>query len=139
MRPENFLIHESSPGCLDLLLCDFGGSKCDELGLDGEHLSDGPFRDPTQTECCRQLDIFSLGSMFYTISTGLWPCRSCSGPFKSPEEFFKYDAEVSELFFHGKYPSVAGLIGGGVIMGCWLKQHQGAAGVLKALDKEMYE
>ncbi|OIW27907.1 kinase-like protein [Coniochaeta ligniaria NRRL 30616] len=132
MRPENFLVHESSPGCLDLLLCDFGGARCDELGLDGKHLPDGPFYDPTQAECSSMLDIFSLGSIFYTIMTGLWPYRSCCGPFRTAQEMLDYDAKVNELFSRGQYPGVDDLAWGDVIKGCWTKQYQRADDILEA-------
>jgi hypothetical protein len=45
MRPENLLMHDSSSGSFDLLLCDFGAAKCDDLELDGDHLPDDPFYD----------------------------------------------------------------------------------------------
>lgn len=35
LRPRNILVHETKPGSRDLLLCDFGGATCDEMGLDG--------------------------------------------------------------------------------------------------------
>lgn len=138
MRPENFLIHESNSGSLDLLLCDFGGAKCEKLQLDGNHLPDGPFYDPTQgTERSPALDIFSLGSLFYTIMTGSWPYRSSSGPFSSVEEMLEYTTKVNELFLQGQYPSVDGLAGGNVIMGCWLKKYKTMGELLLALDGEL--
>ncbi|KAJ5594874.1 kinase-like protein, partial [Penicillium hispanicum] len=94
MRPENFLIHESTAGSLDLLLCDFGGAKCEKLRL--------------------------------------WPYRSSSGPFSSVEEMLEYTTKVNELFLQGQYPSVAGLVGGNVIMGCWLKKYKTVGEVLIA-------
>lgn len=137
MRPENFLIHERSPGCLDLLLCDFGGAKCDELGLYGNQLPDGPFYDPTLgTDPSPPLDIFSLGSISYTILTGLWPYRSSGGPFGSVEEMLEYVSRVDTLFRQKKYPSIAGLVGGNVIMGCWTKKYKSADDVLTAWDKD---
>jgi len=70
LRPENFLLHETNPGSLDLLLCDFGGATCDDLNVDGQHLPDSPFYDPTQQgPVSPAVDVFSLGSMFYTIMT----------------------------------------------------------------------
>ena len=140
MRPENFLLHERSPGCLELLLCDFGGAKCDKLALDGNQLPDGPFYDPTQgTDRSPALDIFSLGSVFYTILTGLWPYRSSGGSFGSVEEMIDYNCKVDRLFRQKQYPSVAGLIGGNVILDCWTKKHRTAEEVLEAWDKEMMD
>ncbi|KAB5575787.1 hypothetical protein GE09DRAFT_1093341 [Coniochaeta sp. 2T2.1] len=55
-------------------LCDSGGSVCARLGLDGEQLPDTPFFDPwMESESTPAADIFSLGSVFYTIQTGCWP------------------------------------------------------------------
>jgi serine/threonine protein kinase len=48
LRPDNFLVHATSSTSLDLWFCDFGGSTCEELHLDGGHLPDDPFFDPTQ-------------------------------------------------------------------------------------------
>lgn len=78
LRPENFLVHENEiNGSLDLLLCDFGGAVCDELELDGNALPNDPFYDHTQgVEITPALDIFSFGSVIYTILTGHWPYRT---------------------------------------------------------------
>jgi serine/threonine protein kinase len=68
LRPENFIVHETAPGSLELLLCDFGGAVCDDLGLDCNQLPNDPFYDPMQGfEVNPTLDIFSLGSTFYVI------------------------------------------------------------------------
>ena len=138
MRPENFLVHERSPGCLDLQLCDFGGAKCDELGLCGNQLPDGPLNDPTQgTDPSPALDIFSLGSIFYTILTGFWPYRYSGGPFSSVEEMVEYVSKVDGLLRREQYPSVVGLVGGNVVMGCWTKTYKCAEDVLAAWDREV--
>ena len=137
MRPENFLVHERSPGCLDLLLCDFGGAKCDELGLDGNQLPDGPFYDPAQgTLRSPTLDIFSLGSVLYAILTGLWPYRTSSESFNSVTEMLEYFAQVENFFRQEQYPSVTGIAGGDVIMGCWTKKYKCTDDVLRAWDSE---
>jgi serine/threonine protein kinase len=71
LRPENCLVHATSTASLDIWLCDFGGSTCEELGLDGGHLPDANFFDPTQEYVSTPAtDIFSLGSIFYNILTG---------------------------------------------------------------------
>ena len=49
LRPDNFLIHATTKTSLDLWLCDFGGSTCEELDLDGGHLPDDPFFDSTHS------------------------------------------------------------------------------------------
>jgi len=37
LYPGNFLVHAAIPGSRGLWLCDFGGSVCQNLGLDGWH------------------------------------------------------------------------------------------------------
>jgi tRNA A-37 threonylcarbamoyl transferase component Bud32 len=73
LRPENCLVHKTNTS-LDILLCDFGGSMCAEKGIDGKGLPDIPFWD-FSWESTVGTDIFSLGSIFYTIRTGHWPYK----------------------------------------------------------------
>jgi len=76
LRPENYLVHSSSPTAFDLWLCDFGGSVCKELDLDGGNHPDSGFFDPNSPwESTIDTDIFSLGSVLYAIVTGHWPYR----------------------------------------------------------------
>jgi serine/threonine protein kinase len=122
LRPENFLVHETAPGCLDLLLCDFGGAVCEELGLDGNQLPNDPFYDPTQgSEITTNLDIFSLGSIFYTILIGYWPYRTRTF-FSEGDDYLDYVDKVNLLFRQGRFPDVDGLWGGSVMMACWRKE-----------------
>ncbi|KAG9230401.1 kinase-like domain-containing protein [Amylocarpus encephaloides] len=73
LRPDNFLVHATSTASLDIWLCDFGGSTCEELGLDGGHLPEAGFFDPTQEYVSTPAtDIFSLGSIL--------PCQDLSRP-----------------------------------------------------------
>ena len=137
LRPDNFLVHATTSESLDLWLCDFGGSMCEELDLDGGHLPDDPFFDPTQAPVSTPAtDIFSLGSIFYTILTGHWPYRQ-SGPFKTAEDKYEYESMVNSLFRQRKFPDVTGLIGGKVVMGCWTKKYGTAQEILHALKVEM--
>lgn len=77
LRPENFLVHARTEFSLDLRLCDFGGARCDELGSNTNHLHDDPFFDPRLPWVpTPSIDIFSLGSIVYTILTGHWPYRT---------------------------------------------------------------
>ncbi|KAK8000489.1 hypothetical protein PG990_013089 [Apiospora arundinis] len=46
LRPENILVDQLDTSSLSVWLCDFGGSTCEGLGLDGGHLPDTPFFDP---------------------------------------------------------------------------------------------
>ncbi|RDL36264.1 Protein kinase-like [Venustampulla echinocandica] len=138
LRPKNILVHETTSGSRDLVLCDFGGSTCDELGLDGGCLPDGPFYSPTfGLQSTPALDIFGLGSLFYTILTGCWPYRSCPGAPEIAEEKIAYEKEVSEALSQGEYPDVTRVVGGRVILGCWMGQYLTAEEVLLALDREM--
>lgn len=72
-------VHETMPAFLDLWLCDFGGSKCDELGIYGGHLPDSGFLDPRSEPIPKkQMDIFQcwVGSLCHLRRTlaipGTW-------------------------------------------------------------------
>jgi hypothetical protein len=98
----------------------------------------GPFYDPTfGIQSIPALDIFGLGSLFYTILTGRWPYRSSPGPSEAVDEKTDYEMEVHKHFSQGEFPDVTRLVGGGVIMGCWTKKYATAEEVLHALDTEM--
>ncbi|KAK2752496.1 hypothetical protein FQN54_008089 [Arachnomyces sp. PD_36] len=121
LRPENYLLHRNASGILNLFLSDFGGSTSGVI--DGGHLPDSGFFNPRKPWVSTEAtDIFSLGSVFYTIMTGHWPYKSL-GPFKSVEEKLTYGDKVDELFSLGRFPPVKGLIGGAVIQGCWMEQY----------------
>lgn len=136
LRPENFLINEAASGCLDLLLCDFGGAVCEELGVDGKQLPNELFYHPTQAfEATKKLDIFGLASTLYTILTGYWPYRTRVF-FGEGDEYFDYVDRVTILFSQGRYPEVDELWGGDIILGCWRKDFETAEQVLAALDAQ---
>ncbi|CAG7929304.1 unnamed protein product [Penicillium olsonii] len=121
LRPENFLLHSDSKDKLDLLLCDFGGSTSGDI--DGGHLPDSGFFNPCRPWVSTEaVDIFSLGSIFYTIMTGHWPYKS-PGPFKSVAEKDDYDELVDTLFASQKYPPIDTLPGGTVMQGCWTERY----------------
>jgi serine/threonine protein kinase len=125
LRPENCLLHKS----LDILLADFGGSMCRDLGVDGRGLPDPPFWDLVW-ESTIGTDIFSLGSIFYTIMTGHWPYKSNNSSEK--EDKWQYEERVVALLEQSVYPDVEGITGGMIIMGCWKKQYSTAEGILMA-------
>jgi len=130
-------VHATSETSLDLLLCDFGGSSCEALGLDGGHLPDDPFFDPAQGgKSTPATDIFGLGSIFYIILTGQWP-HGGSEQFNSDEGWSKYQERVSELFARGEFPDLTNVIGGNVIMGCWKQSYDTVENVLSAIQKQM--
>ena len=121
LRPENFLLHSDSNSKLDLLLCDFGGSTCGDI--DGGHLPDSGFFNPCKPWVSTEIvDIFSLGSIFYTIMTGHWPYESPE-PFKSVIEKIDYEELVDTLFASQKYPPIDNIPGGTVIQGCWTERY----------------
>ncbi|KAJ5735351.1 uncharacterized protein N7483_000476, partial [Penicillium malachiteum] len=89
LRPENFLLYFDSYDTLDLLLCDFGESTSGDI--DGGHLPDPGFFNPSRGWASTEaVDIFSLGSIFYT----------------SAVEKSDYDVMVDDLFSCGKYHPV---------------------------------
>ncbi|KAF6822504.1 protein kinase-like domain protein [Colletotrichum musicola] len=137
LRPGSILVHETAPGVLDLKLCDFGGSVCEELGLDGLALPDGPFYHPAfGDQSGPMLDIFGMGSAFYVILTGRWPYKSTQGTFEKVDERIEWEErEVYPKFREEKFPDVEGLLVGDVIVKCWMRQFASARDVLDALGK----
>ena len=109
LRPENILLHATTPDSLDIWLCDFGGSFCAERNLDGCQLPDSGFFDPNaEPESVPATDIFSA------ILTGHWPYRDDrAGSFESGEEMNRYDDKVDALFRERIFPDVEGLVVGG--------------------------
>jgi len=91
---------------------DFGGSTCEELGLDGGNLPDSGFFDPNSKPVSTEAtDIFSIASVPCTILTGHWPYRG-AGPFSTGEEMENYRWKVDHLFGQGKFPDVRGFLEG---------------------------
>ncbi|KAB8356466.1 hypothetical protein FH972_024049 [Carpinus fangiana] len=141
LRPENYLVNATTTSpdrqsSLEVWLCDFGGSMCAELKLDGGHLPDDPFFDPrlpwTSTPAT---DIFSLGSILYTLLTGHWPYLN--GPPPTDRTRYDYEQEVNKLFKQGKFPDVTHINGGHIVKGCWNHQYATGREVLDAIKLEM--
>jgi serine/threonine protein kinase len=132
LRPGNVLVHETTPGARDLQLSDFGGSVCEELGLDGLSLPDGSFYSPVfENKSGPLLDIFATGSMFYTILTGRWPYKETSGTFTNFDERFEWEEQVVFPKFKAEqFPDVQHLPGGAVILKCWMRQFKTARDML---------
>lgn len=109
----NILVHQTNQ-TPDLVLADFGGSKCLELGLNGHLLPDDPYFDSQLTEFTSpKVDIFSLGVVIYIIMTGQYP-------FQTALEYrdFAYGDRVKALYKEGKFPDLSCVQFGGVIAGC---------------------
>ncbi|POR33572.1 Protein kinase-like domain protein [Tolypocladium paradoxum] len=85
MRPENFLVHETTPTSLDPWLCDVGGSKCDGLGVYGGHVPDSGFFEPRpRPTVTTQMDMFSAGSVLcnpdWSLAVlGTWAFQDAGG------------------------------------------------------------
>ncbi|KAL4913981.1 kinase-like domain-containing protein [Aspergillus aurantiobrunneus] len=108
LQVENFLLHNN-----DLLLCDFGGSTSGII--DSGHLPDSGFFNPSKPwVSTKATDIFSLGSVFYTIITDHWPYRS-PRPFASVEDKLSYCDMVDNLFSSNNFPPTERLVGGSEI------------------------
>ncbi|KAJ0158596.1 putative serine/threonine-protein kinase zyg-1 [Colletotrichum tanaceti] len=139
LRPGNILVHETTPGARDLQLCDFGGSVCQELGLDGLALPDGPFYSPVfENESSPLLDLFGMGSVFYTILTGRWPYRSSPGTFDKVDDRIAWEETVLYPNFKAeRFPDVRQLSLGSVIMKCWMRQCATARDALTALKEAL--
>lgn len=136
LRPSNILVHETTPGSRDLQLSDFGGSVCEELGLDGLALPDGPFYSPVfKNESSEMLDLFGLGSVFYTILTSRWPYKLEPGRFETIDDRIDWEERVVYPNFQAeKFPDVDGLPFEDVILKCWRRQFSTAHDVVTALE-----
>lgn len=136
LRPDNFLVHTTNSMDFDLMLCDFGGSSCEEIGIQGENLPDDGFFNPNSGwTTTAATDIFSLGSVLYTIVSGHWPYREppC-GFFTSREQVEEYGFRVNGFFREGIFPDTERLYGGDIILGCWTGRYSGANDSLQAVD-----
>ncbi|KAI1643249.1 kinase-like protein, partial [Daldinia loculata] len=138
LRPENILVHATTPTSLDICLCDFGGSACEKIGLEGVNLPDSGFFDPnSEFVSTPATDLFSVASILYTILTGHWPYRAPGGRFGSSEEMMNYLNLVDDLFRRQEFPDVSEIWAGAVILKCWMHEYASADDLLQALELEM--
>ncbi|KAI8956861.1 kinase-like protein [Daldinia sp. FL1419] len=131
LRPENFLVTGTS---IDICLCDFGGSACQKLGLNGINLPDSGFFNPNlELVPSNAMDLFSMASVLYTILIGHWPYRQPGGRFELGEEMMEYSQMVDDLFQRCEFPDVASLWGGNIIIKCWMNEYADIDHVLRDL------
>lgn len=124
LRPANFVLHLQTSGRLNIYLCDFGGSTYKNLS--GSQLPDPGFFDPRKNWVSTEAtDIFSLGSVFYTIMTGHWP------HWVAGEERQAYMQRVDDLFSNSEFPSIDRLRGGPIIQGCWMDRYDKASCIVE--------
>jgi len=130
LRPDNYLLAKDIHGLLEIQLCDFGGAKSGNI--DGQQLPDAGFFKPRAPWIATEAtDIFSLGSVLYTISTGHWPFRLPGGLFESYDEKMKYESEVDMRFSKGEFPPTENLVSGVIICGCWSGKYKRAKEILE--------
>ncbi|KAF1992914.1 kinase-like protein [Amniculicola lignicola CBS 123094] len=133
LSTTNVLVHKAAKNP-DLILADFGGSRCRELGLDGNLIPDEPFCDPHLTTFdSPRVDTFSVGVIIYIIMTGHYPFHQRPAP-QNLERFTSYGDHVRMMFDHGKFPNLSGVPFGDVIAGCCCERRfEDANEVLAAL------
>ncbi|OAL45261.1 hypothetical protein IQ07DRAFT_662121 [Pyrenochaeta sp. DS3sAY3a] len=116
----NILVHQAG-WRTDLVLADFGGSRCPKLDLDGDLLPDDPFFDPHITDFASpKLDIFRLGIILYIINTGRYPFRT--GPAPRDDERFAYEDFVRSQLQENRFPDLSGVPFREVIAGCCVER-----------------
>lgn len=122
LRPDNFPLYSAKEGSKSNRLYDFG--------VNGGHLPDAGFFDTRKPwVSTEQTDIFSLGSVFYTIMEGRWPYRP-RGQLTSDDHQL-YTTEVDQLFRDSISPRVDHLHGRSVIHGCWSDRYNRAIDILQ--------
>lgn len=134
LRPDNFLL-SGKPSHPDLRLCDFGGSACLPLQIPGTSLPDSGFFNPNldPNESAR-IDIFSLGSVLYTLTTGHWPFRETGEYFESSQEMADYEDKADGQFSRGEFPELKGLYGEAIIIGCWTNRFSNVEEIVNLLE-----
>lgn len=132
LSTANVLVHQG-----DIVLADFGGSRCRELGLDGQLIPNEPYFDPNFTDFeSPKVDVFGLGIILYIINTGHYPFHACPAP--ENEERLEYEARVRVLFEQGEFPDLAGVRFKDVIAGCCCERRFATAKeVVAAIKAEM--
>jgi hypothetical protein len=84
------------------------------------------------------LDIFGMGSIFYTILTGRWPYKTTPGRFAKVDDRLDWEERiVYPNFKAGKFPDVEQLPGGNIILKCWMRQYATAREALSVLEEAL--
>ena len=107
LSPRNFLLDSH----LNVKIADFGGASL--CGSDPSATPATRFRHPGYDWNVPPVfsdDIFSIGSLIYFIMTGSYPYADV------PSD------EVEKLYESQQFPDVSDIVGGNIIMRCWLQQ-----------------
>ncbi|KAK8142787.1 hypothetical protein G3M48_008266 [Beauveria asiatica] len=129
LRPDSFLIYGPD---LDVCVCDFGGASCP--GLTSLQVPSPGFLNPKlPARPSIDMDIFSLGSVLYTIVAGHWPFKESIDSVSCEET--EYTRLVEERFANGEFPAVSGYFCGDIIEQCWNGDFSSAGQVSQALYK----
>ncbi|KAF2024858.1 kinase-like protein [Setomelanomma holmii] len=135
LSTENVLVHGTGQRT-DLILADFGGSKCLDLDLNGHLLPDEPFFDPHIDIASPKIDIFSLGMIIYIINTAHYPFHGRPAP--ANNERRAYEDFVRSQFEKNEFPDLSGVPFRDVIAGCCIERRfETAHEVVLALKAEM--
>ncbi|KAH7385571.1 kinase-like domain-containing protein [Phaeosphaeria sp. MPI-PUGE-AT-0046c] len=110
--PDNVLVQQNS-----LILADFGGYRCLELGLDSHLIPNPPLLNPHLTDFhTPKVDVFSRSFLLYVINNGQYLFRH--GPVLQDEERFDYEDYVHRQLNEDKFPNLSGVPFKDVIAGC---------------------
>lgn len=121
IHPNNLLLDKQ----LDIQLCDFAGSLCGALELDGGAMESTRFFLPRDQHATPDMksDLFALGSAIYFIMSNHEPYDSL------PEE------EVTAHYLKKEFPDVQSLSCGRVIASCWKGEFESAQEVVNVLQE----
>lgn len=99
-------------------------------------LPNNPFYNPLfGNDASTLLDLFGMGSLFYTVLTGRWPYKSTPWRFAKLDDRLEWEEwVVYPNFKMGKFPPVEHLPAGDVILKCWRREFGTAKDALLALD-----
>ncbi|KAF2021916.1 kinase-like protein [Aaosphaeria arxii CBS 175.79] len=115
LSTDNILPHKTQKST-DIVLADFGSSRCEELGFPGDLIPDPPFLDPQSDFASPRVDVFSLGIVLYIIATGNYPFHTRPAP--DVWNLDTYQQSVEDKFRQGIFPPLDNVLFGEVIAGC---------------------